>query len=177
MARLGRIRLAVIGWAVLSLVLAACGNAPALHGTAEATGQATGTAIALGSPPATVVAATPANPSTPVASPAAPATPATPEETMYTLTYADNGKTLTLPVGTMVLVKLGEDRSWTVEIDNPAVFRAVPTFVAMTGTQGLFTLAQAGQATVTANGKALCPTPGAACPANVLHFSVTVIAK
>lgn len=93
--------------------------------------------------------------------------------TLHTLTNADNGTTLTIPVGDSVELRLPADLNWDVTISNAAVLHRPPVALAR-GVQGLWNAAAPGQSQILATGTAIC-APGTACPQFAAVFSATVV--
>lgn len=70
-----------------------------------------------------------------------------------TVTRADDGRTLRLPVGGEFLLALGTG-TWTVQLSDPAVVARLPNVTAVRGAQGIFIAKQPGKATLSAAGPA-----------------------
>ena len=67
-----------------------------------------------------------------------------------TVTLADNGRTLTLPVGGQFLLALGAG-AWMVQVSDPAVIARVPNITAIRGAQGIYVAKRPGQTTLDAS--------------------------
>lgn len=67
-----------------------------------------------------------------------------------TVTLADNGRTMTLPVGGQFLLALGAG-DWTVHLSDPAVVARVPNVTAIRGAQGIFVAKRPGRTTLSAS--------------------------
>ncbi len=110
--------------------------------------------------------------------------PATPggDETMpeatpgdsVTVTLNDNGKTVHVKQGDRVLVALGEDYTWELEISDQTVLSRVMGMMLIRGAQGLFDAAQPGQSVISAKGDPTCLTAEPACALPSIEFKVTV---
>lgn len=90
---------------------------------------------------------------------------------VHTLTMADNGTTLTVPVGDEVEVQLDPSLNWTVSVDNGWVLHALPT---PADAQALYEAVANGQAMISATGTAKCG-PGMVCPLFAVEWSATVV--
>jgi hypothetical protein len=110
-----------------------------------------------------------------------PAPPATTERTsgpvsdLRTITLADDGATVSVAVGEHVLVKLGTDLVWTVQIADPTVLVPIRGVALIVGAQGLYSAAKAGTILVTAIGDASCRTAVPPCMVPSRLFSVTIV--
>lgn len=67
-----------------------------------------------------------------------------------TVTRADNGRTMTLPVGSRFLLALG-DGAWTVQVSDPSIIARVPNITVVRGAQGIFVAKRTGRATLSAS--------------------------
>jgi|GEM_PF-2686228 len=90
---------------------------------------------------------------------------------IHTLTMADNGTTLAIPVGDEVHVQLDTTLNWSFSVDDAQVLQALP---AASGAEALYQAAAPGQATITATGTAKCQ-PGMVCPLFAVEWSATII--
>lgn len=64
----------------------------------------------------------------------ADATPPAPKA----VTYDDNGKTITLRVGEQFLLKLGDNFTWTITVDDPSIVSRVVNISVVRGAQGVY---------------------------------------
>jgi hypothetical protein len=94
---------------------------------------------------------------------------------LRTITLADDGATVSVAVGEQVLVKLGTDLVWTVQMTDPTVLVRVRGVALIVGAQGLYAAAKAGSTLVTATGDAACRTAVPPCMVPTRLFSVTVV--
>ncbi len=83
---------------------------------------------------------------------------------------------MSVAVGEQVLVKLGTDLVWTVQVADPTVLGRVRGVALIVGAQGLYSAAKAGTTLVTAIGDAACRTTIPPCMVPSRLFSVTVVA-
>jgi hypothetical protein len=94
---------------------------------------------------------------------------------LRTITLADDGATVSVAVGEQVLVKLGTDLVWTVQMTDPTILVRVPGVALIVGAQGLYAAAKAGTTLVTAIGDAACRTAVPQCMVPSRLFSVTIV--
>lgn len=92
-----------------------------------------------------------------------------------TISLADDGATVRVAVGERVLVKLGTDLEWTVQMTDPTVLVRVRGVALIVGAQGLYAAAKAGTTLVTAIGDAACRTAVPPCMVPSRLFSVTIV--
>lgn len=91
------------------------------------------------------------------------------------ITRASDGQTVHLPLGGTLTVRMGTELDWTVSIDPPVVLQPVPGAGPLErGVQALLRAAQAGTATLTAEGKPHCD-PGQLCAQFIVSVIVMVI--
>lgn len=102
----------------------------------------------------------------PAASPVAP----------KTVTYADNGQTISLRVGDSFLLKLGADFDWTATVADPTVLSRVANLAVVQGAQGVYTAKKTGETTLSAIGVIVCP-PLKFCPALEVSFKLHVVVQ
>ncbi len=102
----------------------------------------------------------------------ADATPPAPK----TVTYDDNGKTITLRVGEQFLLKLGDSYTWTITVDDPSVVSRVINIAVVRGAQGVYEAKKTGATTLTANGLIVCQKLQV-CPQSEIHFSAQLIVQ
>ncbi len=101
-----------------------------------------------------------------------------PLSTTRNVTPADKDQTLTFQVGQSFLLFLGDNYTWNVTADNPAVISRVPDVFAVPGSQGVFEAHQPGHTTLTAIGEPACrqeQIPCAAPPS--MSFSVQIVVQ
>lgn len=158
---------------------------------AEATLSPTPTAT----PPAATVAATvatltpsvtltqPAPASTPVtpaggsATTAATATPSPLPATRLELTLADNRTTVTVPLGSEVLLRLGDAYAWDVTVDNTATLALLTGPSLPTGAQAFYRAAAPGTAVIRAAGDPVCRRSTPACGMPSIAVEITVVVR
>ena len=193
----GRIVL-VMGTGALAVLLAACTGSGVPGTSAAPTGSTVPELVTASSAPfasrlatatpAVIVASPPeptdarsASPTArmsteplPTTLPTAAPTSAPPSD-VRTITIADDGATVRVAVGERVLVKLGTDLVWTVQIEDPAVLVRVRGVALIVGAQGLYAGEKAGSTLITAAGDAACRTAVPPCMVPTRLFSVTVV--
>ncbi|MBI4787520.1 MAG: hypothetical protein HY782_10790 [Chloroflexi bacterium] len=118
-------------------------------------------------PAATTVARTPASAATSLPT-------ESPRASQLTITFADNGKTIALPMGSRFLLDLGAEFVWEAAVDNASVLSAVPN-TARNGNQGLYEARQRGNAELTAIGNPKCYYAVPRCLMPSLLFQVRVV--
>lgn len=92
-----------------------------------------------------------------------------------TITTDHEGATITMRVGDVVTLMLGDSYNWSVGEFDTKVLRSVPTFAALPkGTQGMYSAVAPGSTDLTAGGGPNCPalTP---CPAIYRLFRVHIL--
>jgi hypothetical protein len=94
---------------------------------------------------------------------------------LRTITLADDRATVSVAVGEQVLVKLGTDLEWTVQMSDTTVLVRVRGVALIVGAQGLYAAAKAGPTLVTAIGDAACRTAVPPCMVPSRLFSVTIV--
>ena len=92
-----------------------------------------------------------------------------------TLTLADLGKTVDLPVGQQFLVKLGGGYGWTVHFAELKNVVAVPTLLPILGAQGIYETVAPGKTSFIATGEPDCSKDDPSCPKTQLIFEVTIV--
>jgi len=107
----------------------------------------------------------------PTATPPLP--PAKPNQ--LTVTRQDDRKTLMASVGDSILVQLGGDFRWRLEVPDPS-FLAPLAENLPPGSQGQFVAVRPGEVELQATGTANCP-PGSACPLFALPFRVDIVIR
>ena len=90
------------------------------------------------------------------------------------VTLSDQDRTVALQVGHRVLVNLGEEFDWTVEIDDPSILSRVPNIAVVRGAQGVYEAHRAGQAVLTASGDPVCRKVQPACAQASRPFRVQI---
>ncbi len=104
------------------------------------------------------------------------ATPTTPSSAPNTVTYADNGQTITLHVGDRFLLKLGDQFTWNVSVSDPAIVSRVVNIAVVQGAQGVYQANKAGDTMLSAVGLAVCP-PLKVCPDVAIGFKLHIIVQ
>jgi hypothetical protein len=188
----------VLATGALVVLLAACtGAAPGTSGAAPtgstapkpvsapsapiASNQATATPAVVVVPPPVPIGVAGASPmaqisAEPPSTPLPTTTPtSSPASDLRTITLADDGATASVAVGERVLVKLGTDLEWTVQLTDPTVLVQVRGVALIVGAQGLYGAAKAGSTLVTAIGDAACRTAVPPCMVPSRLFSVTIV--
>ena len=189
----------VLGTAALVVLLAACVGAgvPGTSGAAPtgstapkpvstpsapiASDQVTATPAVIVVPPPVPIGVASASPTAQVSAEPLPTPLPTTAPTaghasdLRTITLADDGATVSVAVGEQVLVKLGTDLVWTVQISDPTVLVRVRGVALIVGAQGLYAAAKAGTTLVTAIGDAACRTAVPPCMVPTRLFSVTIV--
>ena len=100
------------------------------------------------------------------------ATPGAPN----TVTYADNGQTITLHVGDRFLLKLGDQFAWNVSVSDPAIVSRVVNIAVVQGAQGVYQANKIGETMLSATGLAVCP-PLKVCPDVEIGFKLHIIVQ
>ena len=163
--------LAAVTALVGMLVLAGCGTAETPAATSGGGGSAAATVatVSSGTPGTGNLATAPASP---VASPPA----ITPGTNGLTVTLADDGRTVLLPVGGRFLLQLGTDFDWTVNVADPSVVSRVPNVLVVRGAQGIYQARAVGTTTLTASGDPPCrkATPPCAVASRLFRITVAV---
>lgn len=91
------------------------------------------------------------------------------------VTLTENNAVIQLRVGETFLLYLGQDRNWTVSVDNTAVVTRVMSVVVIQGAQGIYEARAAGRAVLTATGDLPCRSVQPPCLAPSLLFRITVV--
>lgn len=190
----------VLGTAALAVLLAACVGAgvPDTSGAAPsgstvpkpvsappsapiASDQVTATPAVIVVPPPVPIGVASASPTAQVSAeplktplPTTAPTSGHPSD-LRTITLADDGATVRVAVGERVLVKLGTDLEWTVQMTDPTVLVRVRGVALIVGAQGLYAAAKAGTTLVTTIGDAACRTAVPPCMVPSRLFSVTIV--
>jgi hypothetical protein len=189
----------VLGTAALAVLLAACVGAgvPDTSGAAStgstvpkpvsapsapiASNQVTATPAVIVVPPPVPIGVASASPTAqlsaePLKTPLPTTAPTSGHASdLRTITLADDGATVSVAVGEQVLVKLGTDLVWIVQISDPTVLVRVRGVALIVGAQGLYAAAKTGTTLVTAIGDAACRTAVPPCMVPTRLFSVTIV--
>jgi hypothetical protein len=88
-----------------------------------------------------------------------------------TLTFADNGKTIRVSKGDQFLLALGGNFNWSLDLIDQSKIVAVPTLIAIPGSQGVFEAVSTGKVTITAFGAPNCQK----CIDPPAQFAVTLL--
>ncbi len=100
--------------------------------------------------------------------------PARADAALHTLTLADNGSTLGVPIGDRIELRLDVNLNWTVSVSDPAVLRRPPGVALVRDVQGLWDAIAPGSSTIRATGDAPCRMSIPACGVPSILFSATV---
>jgi len=118
------------------------------------------------------------SPTTPVADTPAPTastggtTPDGGGASVITLDY--NNQLITMHPNETFLLKLGEDYTWNIAIDNQSVISRVKNIAVIRGAQGVYQALQPGKATLTATGDPVCRQSKPACGLPSLIFTLHI---
>jgi hypothetical protein len=95
---------------------------------------------------------------------------------MASVSVADDGRSISLQVGQRLLVNLGEEFDWTVQVGDPSIISRVPNITLVRGVQGVYQANRVGQTALTANGDPACRKAQPACPqpARALQVQISV---
>ncbi len=91
------------------------------------------------------------------------------------ITFADDGKTISLKVKETFLLKLGEEYDWNVTIDNQTVLSRVVGVTVVRGAQGIYRANSPGKATLTTVGDPVCRKAIPPCAAPSREFKLYVV--
>lgn len=94
------------------------------------------------------------------------------QATVHTLTEADNGAMLTVPVGDTIELRLDPSLNWQLSLSSIGVLTR-PPLALVQGVQGLWIASTPGQTVISATGSAQC-NPGSACPQFIQAWKATV---
>jgi hypothetical protein len=97
--------------------------------------------------------------------------------TIRTVTLAEDGQTIVLPVGTSFLLALDTSFDWQMRIADQTVIRPYPNAVMPPGSQGVFTASRQGQTTLDATGTPVCASATPPCAAPARQFTVQIVAN
>jgi hypothetical protein len=89
---------------------------------------------------------------------------------------ADDGRTISIRVGQRLLVNLGEQFDWTVQVADPSIVSRVPNISVVRGAQGVYQANRVGQTALTASGDPACRKAQPACaePSRTLQVQLDV---
>jgi hypothetical protein len=90
------------------------------------------------------------------------------------ITFADANKTLTIAVGEVFLVDLGDEYGWTVDYQGLTNIVAVPTLLPILGTQGLYVPTAPGKSDFRATGQPICEREQPSCAKAPFIFETTI---
>ncbi len=91
------------------------------------------------------------------------------------ITLQDNGKTFTLQVGQTVLLKLGEDYQWDIQISDQSVISRVKNIAVIRGAQGVYEALKPGTAILTATGDPDCLNSTPPCLSPSILFMIDIV--
>ncbi len=175
-------RVAHILWACQLIVLTACQPAApiAAESTPETTSTGGGSASTSNTPALGIDLRVPptraARPSPAPALPAArPSTVASGSPgASVNITLADNGRTITLQNGERVLVNLGDEFDWTVQIEDESIVSPILGVNVIPGAQGIFGAKRVGKTALSATGEPRCRKQQPACGQPSQAFNATI---
>jgi hypothetical protein len=101
----------------------------------------------------------------------------TPLQGPATIGIQDNQQTVYLAVGDTFQLKLGEQPTWTVQIENEQIVARVRETATDSATQGVYKALTAGQTTLTATGEPACRQSRPACMLPSLLFRLTIVVR
>ncbi len=90
------------------------------------------------------------------------------------VTLADDGRTIALQPGQRVLVNLGDELDWRVQVDDESVVSRVSGDTLVRGAQGLYQARRVGHTTLNATGDPACRKVQPACAQPARTFTVTI---
>ncbi len=93
------------------------------------------------------------------------------------VTLADDGQTIAVFRGTSLVLSLGSDRDWYVQIVDEAIVSRDPTATPPADSQGVYIATQGGQTALTATGNPTCSTAVPRCLAPARRFRVQIVVK
>jgi hypothetical protein len=94
-----------------------------------------------------------------------------------TITFDQNGQTLTFQPGDRLILMLGDGYNWDVVMLDPAVVSQVSELAPVKGSQGVFEIHQTGQTELTASGDPLCRNQKPACMAPSIIFEIKIVVE
>jgi hypothetical protein len=97
--------------------------------------------------------------------------------TLREITPDDNQKTVYVKVGDGILISLGDNDNWNVNVDDPSnILEKSRLMIAeKIGTQGRYSVVKPGTAVISATGTARC-AKGQMCPMFAIPFKTTIVA-
>jgi hypothetical protein len=104
-----------------------------------------------------------------------PLVPASNQPNQLTVTRQDDRKTITASVGERILVRLGSDFRWRLDMPDPSILSPLSATLAE-GSQALFVAVRPATLELLATGTANC-LPGSACPLFALPFKVELVIR
>lgn len=90
------------------------------------------------------------------------------------VTLADNNKTFEITSGDRLVLKLGEQYNWEINIDNMDVLSRVKNIMVIRGSQGVFESKMTGTAVLEAQGDPICLQETPQCGMPSILFKITV---
>jgi hypothetical protein len=91
------------------------------------------------------------------------------------ITLQDNGKTITLHVGQTVLLKLGEDYQWDIQIIDQSVISRIKNITVIRGAQGVYEVLKVGNTTLSAKGDPVCLSSTPPCLLPSIQFLINIV--
>ncbi len=91
------------------------------------------------------------------------------------ITLAQNNQQINLQKGQRVLLNLGQNYDWSLNIDNYTVISRVPNIMVMQGTQGIFEAHNQGETILAATGDPTCLKSTPRCAIASILFKVNII--
>ena len=102
------------------------------------------------------------------------ASPSASPAALASVTLADDGRTVSLQISQRLLVNLGEEFDWTVQVTDPSIISRVPNITVVRGAQGVYQANRAGQTALSATGDPVCRKAQPACAAPSRAFQVQI---
>jgi len=93
------------------------------------------------------------------------------------VTFADDGQTIAVFRGTSLVLSLGSDLDWHVQIADEAIVSRDPTATPPADSQGVYIATQGGQTVLTATGTPTCYNAVPRCLAPSRRFRVQIVVK
>lgn len=103
-------------------------------------------------------------------SPVATASPAA----GLSVTLADDGRTITVQNGQRLLLNLGNEFDWTVDVEDESIVSRVPGVTVVAGAQGIYAANRVGKTALSATGDPLCRKQQPACAQPSRAFKLTI---
>ncbi|MDQ6834352.1 MAG: hypothetical protein M3008_13230, partial [Chloroflexota bacterium] len=120
---------------------------------------------------------TPSTAAPPATDPVSPPIAPQPPGGARLVTRADNGQTIALFRGMTLVLALGNDLDWQVQIADEAIVSRDRTATPPADSQGVYVATQGGQTTLTATGNPRCYTAMPRCLAPSRSFRVQIVVK